>query len=82
MQFKFQKEVLSFIEVAEQMSNISHATRHKLIVLDTHIVMKNSVATSISQICEAGQTLHAAYVNERLDKASVPVSATSSGITC
>ena len=58
------------------MSNPSLATSHELIVLDTQIVMGNAVATSISQIRETGQSLHEAYVMERLEKAYVPVSDT------
>ena len=38
--------------------------------------MDEAVITCLSQILEAGQALHAAYVTERLENASVPLSAT------
>ena len=45
-------------------------------MLNTQNVMEHAIATSLSQIRETGQTLHEAYVMERLEKASVPVSDT------
>ena len=78
-QLKFQKDVLSFIKVVEQLGNPFLATSQELIVLDKQNVMEQAVATSLSQIREAGQTLHAAYVKERLEQASVPVSDTIKG---
>ena len=47
MHLKFQKKILSIIEVAEQMSNLSLATSHELIALDTLKVMEKAVANSI-----------------------------------
>ena len=76
LQLKFQNDVLSFIKVVKQLGNPFLATSQELIALDTQTVMEQAVATSLSKIREAGQTLHAAYVMERLEKASVPVSDT------
>ena len=73
LQLKYEKDVLSFIMVVEQLGNPFLATGQELIVLDTQNVMEHAIATSLSQIGEAGQTLLAAYVTERLEKASVPV---------
>ena len=39
----------------------------------TQNVMEHAGVTSLSLICEAGLTLHAAYVKERLEEASVSV---------
>jgi hypothetical protein len=38
--------------------------------------MEQVVVTSLSQIHAMGQALHTAYVTERLEKASVPISDT------
>ena len=76
MQLKIQKDVLLFIKVVEQLGYPFVATGQELIVLDTHNLMEHAVANSLSQIREAGKNLHAAYVVERLDKASVPISDT------
>ena len=76
LQVKFRKDVLSFIAVVEQLGNPFLATSQELVVLDTQNVMEQAVATSLSRIHEAGQALHAAYVMERLEKATVPVSDT------
>ena len=76
LQVKFRKDVLSFVEVVEQLGNPFLATSQELVALDTQNVMEQPVATSLSQIREAGQALHAAYVKERLENASVPISDT------
>ena len=65
-----------FIIVVEKLAKPFLATSEQFIVLDTNNVMEQAVATSLSQIREAGQTLHAAYVMERLEKAPVSVSDT------
>ena len=59
-----------------QLGNPFLATSQELVALDTQNVMEQAVITSLSQIREAGQTLHAAYVTERLVKASVRVTDT------
>ena len=56
-----------------QLANTFLATSQELVALDTQNVMEKAVVTSLSQIHEAGQTLHASYVMERLVKASVQV---------
>ncbi|CAB4025852.1 Hypothetical predicted protein [Paramuricea clavata] len=48
----------------------------ELVAFDTQNVMEKVVVTSLSQIHAVGQALHAAYVTERLEKASVPISDT------
>ncbi|KAL8561604.1 hypothetical protein ACOMHN_024839 [Nucella lapillus] len=73
LQLKFQKDVQAFIKVVEQLGNPFLVTSHELIALDTHNVMEQAVTDSLSQIGETGQTLHAAYVMDRLEKASVSV---------
>jgi len=62
--------------VVEQLGNPFLATSQELVALDTQDVMEQAVATSLSQIRETGQALHAAYTMERLEKASTPVSDT------
>ena len=70
MQVKFCKDVLSFINVVQQLGNPFLATRKELIALNTENVMEPAVVASLSQIHEAAQTLHAAYVKEKLEIAS------------
>ena len=74
LQLKLQKDVLSFLNVVEQMDNPFLTTSQEFIELDTQMIIEHAVATSLSQIREAGQTLHAAYVTERLEKAAVSIS--------
>ena len=62
--------------MVEQLGNPFLATSLELIVLDTQNVMEHVIVTSLYLIREAGQTLHAAYVKEILEEASVPVSDT------
>ena len=76
LQVKFRKDVLSFIKEVEQLGNPFLTTNQELVALDTQIVMEEAVATSLSQIHETGQALHAEYVRKRLEKASIPVSDT------
>ena len=74
LQVKYRKDILSFIEVVEQLGNPFLATSQELVALDTQNVVEEAVANSLSQIHEAGQNLHAVYVLERLEKVSVPIS--------
>lgn len=76
-QLKNRKDILSFMTVVEQLGNPFLATNQELVALDTKIVMEQTVTTSLSEIREVGQTLHAEYVKSRLGNgASVPVSDT------
>ena len=50
-----------------QLGNPFGATSLELVALDTQNVMEESVVASLSEIREVGQTLHAAYVRERLE---------------
>ena len=76
LQVKFCKDELSFVDVVVHMGNPFIATRQELVALDTQNVMEQVVVTSLSQIHAVRQALHAAYVTERLEKASVPISDT------
>ena len=62
--------------MVEQLGNPFLATSQELVALDTQDVMEQAVATSLSQIRETDQALHAANTMERLEKASTPVSDT------
>ena len=44
------------------------------VAVDTHNVMEESVVASLSEIREVGQTFHAAYVRERLEDYTGPIS--------
>ena len=61
-------------EGSGQLGNPFFATSLELVALDTQNVMEESVVASLSEIREVGQTLHAAYVRERLEDSSVPIS--------
>jgi hypothetical protein len=76
LQVKFRKDVLSFVDVVVHMGKPFIATRQELVALDAQNVMEQVVVTSLSQIHAVGQTIHAAYVTERLENASVPISDT------
>ena len=62
------------MNVVGQLGNPFVATSLELIALDTQNVMEDSVVASLSEIREVGQTLHNAYVRERLEDSSVPIS--------
>ena len=74
LQATFRKDISSFVKVVGQLGNPFVATSLELVALDTQDVMKESFVASLSEICEVGQTLHAAYVRERLEDSSVPIS--------
>ena len=74
LQAMFRKDISSFLKVVGQIANPFVATSLELVALDTQNVMEESVVASLSEIREVGQTLHAAYVRERLDDSSVPIS--------
>ena len=74
LQATFRKDILYFGKVVGQLGNPFVATSLELVALDTQNVMEESVVASLSEIREVGQTLHAAYVGERLEYASVPIS--------
>ena len=59
-QVKFRKDVLSFINVVEQLGNPFLARSQERVALNTQDVMEQAVATSLSHIRETGQALHAA----------------------
>ena len=65
---KFRKNVPSFDEVVEKLGNPFLAISQESVGLDTQNVTEQAVVTSLSQIREAGQVLHATYVMERLRK--------------
>ena len=71
MQATFRKDISSFVKVVGQLGNPFVATRLELVALDTQNVMEESVVASHSEIPEVGQTLHAAYVRERLEDSSI-----------
>ena len=66
LQATFRKDISSFVQVVGQLGNHFIATILELVALDTQNVMEESVVASLSEIPEVGQTLHAAYVRERL----------------
>ena len=74
LQGTFQKDISSFVKVVGQIGNPFVATSLELVALDTQNVMEESVVASLSEIREVGQTLHAAYVRERLEDSSVQIS--------
>ena len=65
---KFRKNVPSFDEVVEQLGNPFLIIRKESVALDTQNVTEQAVVTSLSQIREAGQVLHAPYVMGSLKK--------------
>ena len=67
LQATFRKDISSFVKVVWQLGNPFVATSLELVALDTQNVMEESVVASLSEILEVGQTLHAAYVRERLE---------------
>ena len=67
MQVKFRKDVLTFVEVVEQIGNPFLSINDELVALDTQIVMEPAVANSMAQIQDLGKVLHAAYVTECLE---------------
>ena len=73
LQATFRKDISSFVKVVGQLGNPFGATSLELVALDTQNVMEESVVASLSEIREVGQTLHAAYVRERLEDSSVPI---------
>ena len=74
LQATFRKDISSFMKVVGQLSNPFVATSLELVAFDTQNVMAESVVASLSEIREVCQTLHAAYVRERLEDLSVPIS--------
>ena len=66
LQATFRKDISSFVQVVGQLGNPFIATILELVALDTQNVMEESVVASLYEIPEVGQTLHAAYVRERL----------------
>ena len=67
LQATSRKDISSFVKVVGQLGNPFVATSLELVALDTQNVMEESVVASLSEIREFGQTLHAAYVRERLE---------------
>ena len=76
LQATFRKDISSFVTVVGQLGNPFGATSMELVALDTQNVMEESVVASLSEIRQVGQTLHAAYVRERLEDPYVPISDT------
>ena len=76
LQVKYRKDVLSFVEIVEQLGNPFATTGQELVALDTQAVMEQEVVTSLSRVHEVGKDLHAQYISQTLDKATVPVSNT------
>ena len=74
LQATFRKDASTFVKVVGQLGNDLVATSLLLVALDTQNVMEESVVASLSEIREVCQTLHAAYVRERLEDSSVPIS--------
>ena len=62
------------MKIVGQLGNPFVATSLELVALDTQNVMEESVVASLSEKREVDQTLHAAYVRERLEDSSVPIS--------
>ena len=71
MQATFQKDIhvciSSFLKVVGQLGNPFVATSLELVALGTQHVMEKPVVSSLSEIREVGETLHVAYVRERLE---------------
>ena len=67
LQATFQKDISSIVKVVGQLVNPFVETSLELVALDTQNVMEESVVASLSEIREVGQTLQAAYVQERLE---------------
>ena len=75
MQVRYRNDVLSLIEIVEQLGN-PFAEGHELVVLDAREVMEQEVVTSLFQVHEVGKDLHARYVCETLDQRIVPITNT------
>ena len=73
LQATFRKDISSFVKVVGQLNNPFVATSLELVAFETQNVMAESVVASLSEIREVCQTLHAAYVRERLKDSSVPI---------
>ncbi len=82
MQAMFQKDIASIVKVVGQLVNPFVATSLELVALETQNVMDESVLASLSQILEVGQTVHAAYVRERLENSPVQYLISSSETSC
>jgi len=75
LQVKYRKDVLSFVESIEQLGN-PFVAGSELVALDTQEVMDQEVVTSLCQVHEISKHLHEQYVEQTLDKATVPISNT------
>ena len=76
LQVKYRKDVLSFVDCVNQLSNPFLATGQQLVALDTQKVIEQEVATLLCKIRELGQAKHADYILQRLEKCTLPVSQT------
>lgn len=75
LQVKYRKDVLSFVEIVEQLGN-PFAASQELVALHTQEVMEQEVVRSLSRVHEVGEDLHAQYVAQTLDNVTQPVSNT------
>ena len=76
LQKRFMTDVTKLMNVLRDRGNPFLETGQELVTIDTHEVMEQPVTISLSQIEEVGQSLHANYVENRLNKASTSISDT------
>ena len=61
LQIKFQKDVLSFIDIVQHLGHPFQASGSELVTLDTQDVMEHDVARSLTQTHKVGVALHVEY---------------------
>lgn len=74
MQTKYKEDVLSFVEILEQLGN-PFDNGHVLVALHTQ-VMKDEVVASLAQLHNLGKDLHAKFVTQTLEQGTLPITIT------
>jgi hypothetical protein len=75
LQTQYKKDVLSFVEIVEQLGN-PFDSGHELVALHTQEVMKDDVVASLAQLHNLGKDLHAKFVTQTLEQDSLPITNT------
>ena len=74
LQVKFMKDVKSFTAIMKSHGNPFLSVDHDLTALDTQEIVETEVSESLTSVHKVGMSLHLAYVEERLEKATKPIS--------
>ena len=75
LQIKYKKDVLSFVEIVEQLGN-PFDNNHELVALHTQEIMEDEVVASLAQLHTLGKDLHVNFVTQILEQATLPISNT------